>query len=42
MQEFIAKGKKELEVLKRQAVVSGFFSFDKLVIEKHVRIPGAR
>lgn len=34
---FLDKGKKELEVLKRQAIISGFFSFDKLVVEKHVR-----
>lgn len=41
VQEFLAKGKKELEVLRRQAIVSGFFSFDKLVIEKHVRFIGS-
>ena len=37
MQEFLTKGKKELEMLRRQAIVSGFFSFDKLVVEKEVR-----
>ncbi|KAL2112214.1 hypothetical protein VUR80DRAFT_8274 [Thermomyces stellatus] len=34
IREYIQKGKKELEVLKRQAVISSFFSFDKLVVEK--------
>lgn len=37
MREFLEKGRKELEVLRRQAIVSGFFSFDKLVVEKQVR-----
>lgn len=36
--EFLAKGKKELEMLRRQAIVSGFFTFDKLVVEKNVRL----
>ncbi|SPO00047.1 related to ISD11 Iron-Sulfur protein biogenesis, Desulfurase-interacting protein [Cephalotrichum gorgonifer] len=35
VQEFLAKGKKELEVLKRQATISRFYSFDKLVVEKN-------
>lgn len=39
IREYIEKGKKELEVLKRQAVISSFFSFDKLVVEKPVRLP---
>ena len=37
MREYLAKGKKELEMLRRQAIISGFFSFDKLVVEKQVR-----
>ena len=39
VREFLAKGKTELEMLRRQAIVSGFFTFDKLVVEKNVRLP---
>lgn len=40
VREFLDKGKKELEILRRQAIVSGFFSFDKLVVEKGVCFRG--
>ncbi|KAK7740691.1 hypothetical protein SLS53_005159 [Cytospora paraplurivora] len=33
IQEFVQKGLKELQVLKRQAVISQFYQLDRLVVE---------